>query len=426
MMPRRQPGNAAVQTIDLALAKVFGKALAIGLFIGVERYKSRKPGDAKSAGVRTFPVVALLGAVAALLGETLFTSLIFAALVVMMAIGYHRQTERSLGLTTELTALLTFWLGFLVATHETLVIAVAIVVVILLASKDALHGFVRGSITEVEFYDTLKFLAVVFVVFPLLPNEPIGPDGLFNPTQAWFLVILVSTISYSGYLLVRVLGPRRGLQVGSLVGGLVSTVAVTVSLADRAREAPESSRLLGATAVMANAVQYPRLLVLVWAVQPSLAQELAIPFLAATIVGIVGPLLVERVQRGDDADPESPLTLANPYSFWPAFKFALLFVAVLAGAHFAEQWLGAQGVWLVSAAAGLADASAISLSVAELVRSGGLSLDVAAWAVVIAVSTNALVKSTLAMTHGTRSLALWLAAGLGAMLAVAAGLLVAL
>ncbi len=410
-------------TLDLDQARVFGEALAVGLVFGVERYKSRKPDDAKSAGVRTFPVVALLGAVAALLGQPLYTALLFTALLVLLAIGYHRQTERSLGLTTELTALLTFWLGFLVATHETLVIATAIVVVILLASKEALHGFVKGGPTETELYDTLKFLAVVFVVFPLLPNEPIGPGGLLNPTHAWFLVILVSTISYSGYLLIRFLGPRRGLQVGSLVGGLVSTVAVTVSLAHRAREAPQAARMLGVTSVLANAVQYPRVLVLIGAVHPGLALRLALPFACATLAGIGGAVVLERLSGESGPEDEGPLGLTNPYRFWPALKFAALFVAVLLGAHFAEQSLGTEGVWLVSAAAGLADASAISLSVAELVRGGSVGIDAATWAVVIACGTNALVKGALGLSQGGRAFAGRLCGGLATMLAVAAGVL---
>ncbi len=409
--------------IDLALAKGFGEALAIGLLIGVERYKSRKPGDAKSAGVRTFSVVALLGAVCALLGDGVFTSLTFGAVVLLLGIGYHRQTEQSLGLTTELAAILTFWLGFLVQTHEPLVIATAIVLVILLASKDALHGFVRGQVSEVEFYDTLKFLAVVFVVFPLLPNEPIGPGGLFNPTQAWFLVILVSTISYVGYLLVRLLGARRGLRVGAILGGLVSTVAVTVSLAQRSREDPEASRLLGITAVMANAVQYPRLLLLVWAVDASLAARIAPPFLAAAALGAGGAALFDRLGRKKAVDEPHELVFTNPYSFWPACKFALLFVVVLAGAKLAESWLGMEGVYMVSALAGLADASAISLSVADMAHTGILSSNAAAWSVVIAIATNALVKSVLALVNGTRAIALWLTGGLVAMLAVAVGLL---
>jgi uncharacterized membrane protein (DUF4010 family) len=410
-------------TIDLELAKVFGEAIAIGLFIGVERYKSRKPGDAKSAGVRTFPLVALLGAVCALLGTQLFTVLTLLSLVVFLGIGYHRQTEQSLGLTTELAALLTFWFGYLVRTHETLIIATAIVVVILLASKQALHGFVRGQVTEVEFYDTLKFLAVVFVVFPLLPNEPIGPYEIFNPTQAWFLVILVSTISYSGYLLVRFLGAKRGLQLGAILGGLVSTVAVTVSLAQRAREDPDSARLLGVTAVMANAVQYPRLLILIWAVEPELALTLALPFLAAAGVGVGGALVLDKLARRTDSQDAHDLVLSNPYSFWPAAKFAALFVAVLAGVRLAEAWLGTDGVYLVSGLAGLADASAISMSVAELTRTDVLGTSSAAWAVVIAVSSNAVVKGCLALANGTRELALWLVGGLVSMVAVASALL---
>ncbi|MEP0546901.1 MAG: MgtC/SapB family protein [Rhodothermales bacterium] len=401
---------------DITLFKALGEALAIGLLIGVERYKSRSANQKASAGLRTFPAIALLGAVCALMEVPSFTVVTFGALLVLIGVGYWRESAKSLGLTTEIAALLTFWLGYLVGTYEALIISAAIVLTILLASKDVLHGFVKGKVSEIEFYDTLKFLAVVFVIFPLLPNRDIGPYEFFNPTEIWLLVILVSTISYSGYVLIRILGSKRGLQVNALVGGLVSTMAVTMSLAERARKAPEASRLFGITGVMANAVQFPRLLVLVWVVDRDLALFLAIPLMGAFVVGLVGAWALGHVRKVWEEAPPAEMLLENPYSFWPALKFALLFVVVFLFTKLTTIWLGEQGVYLVSAVAGLADVSAISLSVADMSHSGSVSLLAASVAILIAVSVNALMKWGVALVNGNRELAFWLGGGFLTML----------
>ncbi|MGW8180188.1 MAG: MgtC/SapB family protein, partial [bacterium] len=237
------------------LFKVFGEALALGLLIGSERYRGRGNRAGQTAGIRTFSIIALLGVTCAVLEIPGFTLITFGALVVFLVSGYWRETGEDLGLTTELAALLTFWLGYLTRGYETLAISTGIVVVILLASKKALHRFIRKQVSETEFFDTLKFLAVVFVVLPLLPNRYIGPFQFLNPTKIWMLIILISSISYTGYILIRLLGEKKGLAVNALLGGLFSTTAVTVSLADRARRASSGARLLGFAGVAANAVQ---------------------------------------------------------------------------------------------------------------------------------------------------------------------------
>lgn len=401
---------------DISLFKTLGEALAIGLLIGVERYKSRSPDEKKSAGMRTFPAIALIGAICALMNVNIFTLASFGALLIFLVVGYYRESTQSLGMTTEITALLTFWFGYLVNTYEILMISAAIVLVILLASKNVLHEFVKGKVTEIEFYDTLKFLAVVFVIFPLLPNRYVGPYEFFNPTQIWMLVILVSTISYSGYVLIRILGSKRGIQVNALVGGLVSTMAVTMSLAERARQAPEASRLFGVTGVMANAVQFPRLLVLIWFVDQQLALFLAIPLMGMFIVGLLGAWIVGYVRKVWEEEPPAELLLQNPYSFLPAIKFALLFVVVFFFTKLATVWLGEQGIYLASSIAGLADVSAISLSVADMFHNGSVSVLAASVAIFIAVTVNALMKWVVALVNGNRDLALWLGGGFLTML----------
>ncbi|MFQ5739861.1 MAG: MgtC/SapB family protein [Acidobacteriota bacterium] len=407
--------------METAVLRAFGEAFAIGLLVGVERYKDRDPGERKSAGIRTFTIFAVLGAVCGLFHQVAFTVMTLGALAILLVIGYFRQSAVSFGVTTEAAALLTFWLGYMVHANESLSITTAIVLVILLAAKDPMHEFVKEGVSETEFYDTLKFLAVVFVVYPLLPDRGIGPHHFLNPASIWLLIILVSTLSYSGYILTRLLGSGRGLKVSALLGGIVSTTAVTMSLAGRARRAPQFSRLCGVAAAMANAVQFPRLLLLISVVSTELGSALALPLLGMSAVGLLGARILAR--RGTAPEPSVELLLQNPYSFLPALKFGLLFVGVSFLAKTSTVWWGEQGIFLAAAVAGLGSASAIALSTAKLVASGSLAVETASTAILLAVAMNALFKWILALLNGNRRLAFWLGGGFATMLATGALLL---
>ena len=402
-------------TPDLDTLKLLGEALALGLLVGVERYRGRQPGEKKSAGVRTFTILCLLGAICGLFSVPVLTAVTFAAVAGLVLLGYYRSPAESLGLTTEFAALLVFWIGYLLHVHEVAAISMGIVLTIILAAKQTLHQFVREQISEAEFDATLKFLAVVLVIYPILPDRELGPYGVFNPRHVWGLVIVVSTISYGGYFLIRWLGKRRGLMLGSLAGGVVSTAAVTMSLADRARRAPEASRLMGTAAVLANAVQGPRLLLLLWLVDRGLARTLAVPLIGMAVVALAVAWLLGR--RAGSAEVDFPLQ--NPYSLQPALTFGVFFVAILLLVKLADLWLGDRGILLASGIAGTGSASAVALSVSKLMGQQALSPFVAATSVVLAVSTNAVAKWVLALVNGTRRMAFWLACGLAAMLAAA-------
>ncbi len=402
--------------MNLESFKIFGEALAIGLLIGSERYRDLEEGRHRTAGVRTYPIIALLGATAALIDVTAVTVASFLAVAVLMTVGYIRDPRGGFGLTTEMAALFTFWLGYLLRDYQFLAISSCIVVVILLTSKKVMHEFVRHQVSEREFFDTLKFLAVVFIVLPLLPNRDLGPLGFFNPTQVWMLIILVSAISYAGYILVRVLGNQRGLMISSVLGAVVSTTAVTLSLAERAREVSGLSRLCAVAGVLANSIQFPRILFLIWLVDHELGAALAVPLGAMLLVGIAGSFLVAWLTaEGRDSVPVAPV-LENPFSLKPVLKFGLLFVGVFFISKVSATWFGDQGILVVSAVAGLGGVSAIGLSLADLVHGGSVSIPVASLAVLLALTTNAAVKWILAFLNGTRELALWLAGGFIAML----------
>ncbi|UCF39197.1 MAG: MgtC/SapB family protein [Acidobacteriota bacterium] len=410
----------------IGLFRLFGEALAIGLLIGSERYKRKTKSEHEAAGVRTFAVISLLGGACAVMDSLPLTALTFSSLTIFLALAYYRDTATSeaYGLTTEMAALLTFWLAYLLKDFEPLAISTAIVLVILLAAKEKLHHFVRETVSQEEFFGTLKFLAVIFVVFPLLPNRYVGPVEFFNPTQVWMLVILISAISYAGYILIRVFGSRKGLLISSVLGGVVSTTAVTISLAERSREMPEISRVCGLAGIMANSVQFPRLLFLIWVVDASLGKFLLLPFLGMFLVGSVGGWLVGRMRHvGERIRPIQPL-LKNPFSLGPILKIGVFFVGVFTFSKWANVWFGESGIYLVSALSGLGSVSAVGLSLADMVGKESISIPVAAVAILIALTSNALLKWIVAAVNGSRKLAFWLGAGFVAMLGVGTPLII--
>ncbi len=402
--------------LSLESFKIFGEALAIGLLIGSERYRDLEEGRHRTAGVRTYPIIALLGAATVLIDQPALTVCTFAAVTLLMAVGYVRDPRGGFGLTTEMSALFTFWLGFLLRDHEVLAISSSIVLVILLTSKKVMHEFVRHRLSEQEFLGTLKFLAIVFIVLPLLPNRYIGPLDFFNPFQIWMLIILVSGISYVGYILVRIFGNQRGLLITSVLGAVVSTTAVTMSLAERDRETAGLSRICAVAGVLANSIQFPRVLLLIWLVDGELGQALTLPLGVMLAVGLVGSFFVWRLNSGGkDSVPVKPV-LENPFSLKPALLFGILFIVVFFVSKGAATWFGDQGIYLASALAGLGGVSAIGLSLANLVQGGSIHVHVAVVSVVIALVANAAVKWMLVLIHGTRGLALWLAGGFISML----------
>ncbi len=411
--------------MDLHLFRTFGEALALGLLIGSERYRGRQEGDSKAAGVRTFAIIALLGATAGLIQSTPLTLLSFAALAALVIVSYLRNSVTDPGLTTEMAALLTFWLGYLLRDYEALAVGTGIVVVILLASKRALHDFVRKRVSEAEFFSTLKFLAVVFVVLPLVPDQGLGPFGFFNPRKVWMLVILISGISYAGYVAVRVYGGEKGLTLSSLLGGMVSTTAVTLALAGRARENPLLSRFCALTGTMTGAVQFPRLLFVIWLVDDSLGARLLVPLATMTLVGLAVPALIQRRFRQVERTEPLLTELKNPFSILPVLKFALFLTAVLLAARVAASSLGAGGVYLTAAVSGLGGVTALGLSVADMVAQAALAPGPGSVAVLIAIAANMVSKTVLASVNGTVRMGAWLGAGFLLMLA-AGGTVVAL
>lgn len=407
-----------------------GVALAAGLLVGFEREGSVEPAERETSflgGARTHPLVALTGAVATLLVPALGIwplALAFAAFFTLVGVSYAQDVRRGSdhGLTSETAFLLVFLLGSLAATRglvgdagqkTVLVLSIAVVATLLLSVKPKLHALVARAAPQ-DLFATLKFLIVAVVVLPLLPDRPMGPLGALNPFSIGVLVVLIAGVGFVGYLAVRVLGPGRGLAVTGLVGGLASSTAVTLSLAGRSRLEPALARLYAPAVLLASTVMFPRVFLEVALVHPPLLGRLAVPFAAATVVGLGASAALLRGATRRAVGPE--VRFENPFELGAAVKWGLLFAVVLVLSRAGTTYFGAGGSYLTGLLGGATDADVVALSMANLARDGAVSGEVAAHTVLIGVAANTLTKAALATVIGHGPLARPLLPAFGAVL----------
>lgn len=392
-----------------------GLALAAGLLIGLERERSapREAGqDSFLGGVRTHPLFALVGGVATLVSRQLgpvAVALPLLALIVLLALNYGGDLlrARNRGVTSEAAFLLSFLLGALaltsgvlepLATRAFVVAGTAVVATFLLSSKATLHPLVE-RVTASDVSATLKFLVVTVVVLPLLPDRTFGPYDVLNPFQLGMLLVLISAISFIGYAAIRLLGAERGLGLTGLVGGLVSSTAVTLAMAGRARERPAIAGPAAFAVMLASTVMFARVLVVVAVVNPALVRHLVYPMATGAVGGLVACLILWR-RTARSGQPATEVAFENPVELGRAAAFALLFGLVLLGSKAASVHLGSGGAYVAGILAGATDVDAVALSMAELARSGSLTGQVAATATFLGVAANTLAKGFLALGVG--------------------------
>lgn len=400
-----------------------GESLLIGLIVGVERESDK---EERHAGLRDFISIGLAGGLCGLLNEPWVTVAALACLTALVAI-FHMQTPGRTGITTEIVAVVTFLLCVLTATPRLphgsqLAIALTVVLALFLDARDALRRFAREILTDREYWDTLRFLAVIFVILPVLPDGAYGPYGFLNPRRIWMFVILVSSISYLGYFLQKFLGESQGLRLTAVLGGLGSTTAATLAFARQAGEEPGRCRQLASAAVLANAVLNPRLAMLLWIVSPPLLWAALPALLAMTAAGILFAWSLTRAD-GRASGQGGPIGLGNPFRISVALKFGLLFVTVRLAARWATAEFGSAGAMVSSALGGTLDVDAISFSLAGVVRDGQVSAQAAVAALLAAIAANAVLKTVFAFSAGRAAFGKMVLAGFLLMFSAAAAVI---
>jgi uncharacterized membrane protein (DUF4010 family) len=387
------PGDAFGELIALATA------LAIGLLIGVERERS----PTAKAGLRTFALVTLFGALSAIVAQHLDSGWTIAAGVLavgaMIVSAYHRDTgqEADPGTTTVIALLVAYLLGVLTALGERqIAVMIAIATTVLLYFKPELRG-VLERFSRRDLLSVLQFGVITFIVLPFLPDHGYGPYDALNPYRIWLMVVLVSGIGLAGYIALRLVGGTRGALYVGFFGGLVSSTATTLAYS-RVGTDPAARPLATRVILIANLVVFARVFVVAAFVSTTLAMRLA-PVLGAAIV--VGAVLTLAFMRRNDMPGDIPVPeTANPTELREAVGFGAFFALVLVLSAWLNDIAGSKGLYLVAVASGLADVNAITLSTGSLFEQGSIVARVATLTIAVALVANHAVKLGFVLARG--------------------------
>jgi uncharacterized membrane protein (DUF4010 family) len=371
----------------------FLTSLGIGLLMGLER--ERNP--TARAGLRTFALVALFGAVCGVLSQTqgppwltvaglLLVGVMIISAYFDAAFANPREVKEEPGTTTSAALMLCFALGTMVVYgFDRLAVMLAIAATVLLYFKPELKGLAQ-NLERRDLVSILQFAVVSFIILPILPDRAFGPYSALNARQIWLMVVLISGVSLAGYLALRIVGRRHGAALLGLFGGLVSSTATTLVYARQGRSAPERRELSSSVIVLANLVVLGRLAVLTAVVSPALLPSL-LPVLGCAL--LPGAVLVAYGLRKLRSQDEPPVPdISNPTELRTALVFALIYAVVLLVAAWLHDKVGAAGLYGVALVSGLTDVDPITLSALRLFGLGSLAAPIAITSIGLAFLAN--------------------------------------
>lgn len=366
-------------------------SLVIGFIIGLQRelnniYRNRKD----LAGSRTFALVALLGYLGAFLNVN-----IFLGLIVLIGVGYYINAKQDdhKGITTEVALILTYLLGILIARDQVLAIFIAVLIVFILNIKDKLVQ-IEEKIDKEEVDATAIFLLITLTVLPILPNETVDKWNLINPFKLWFFVVLVSSISFVGYILSKRYSDK-GIYLTGFLGGLVSSTATTVIFSKRSKENKLLSKETAIGIGLANSMMFFRVFLWVLLLNISLAMFIIIPFVLASFSGF---LYLYILSKGGEKITQK-IKFTNPFDVFESIKYGLLFGAVFIGIQLGYNYFGNKGVYIVSLFAGISDVDAVTIAMSEMKN---ITTSIAGLGIVIATISNQISKLIYSFFIGSR------------------------
>jgi uncharacterized membrane protein (DUF4010 family) len=388
--------------MDFADIYPFLAALLIGALIGTERQRRLAEEKVRGvAGLRTFTLIALLGALSATLANyygPAFALAAFASFTILVGIGYASSVSAlgRIDFTAAVAAVVTFALGMLTSFEESILLAVALAILTtwILATRTITHRYVE-ALSETDLLDTLKMGIIALVIYPLLPDTPLDPWGVLSPREIWLMVVLVSLIGYVGYVLIRILGAERGLTLTGFLGGLVSSTAVTTSMASQVKVNHAILYSAVFATVIASSTMFLRVLFIVLLVNRDLFLPLLPQMLGMTLLGVALAYLLMK----KSAPLSKEVAVKDPFRIVPALKFGIFFAFVLLASNLATTYFGNAGAYVASIIGGLADVDAITLSMATLAKTT-LDPEIAVNSITLAAMTNTLVKLSIAYILG--------------------------
>jgi uncharacterized membrane protein (DUF4010 family) len=382
--------------MDLAIA------LALGLLVGVQRERS----GSVIAGVRTFGLIGVAGALAVMVGGSVgggatgavvvaATGLLGVVVLAVMGNVIRGAAEGDPGVTTEMAMVVVFLAGALAGSGErTVATIVGVATAVLLYAKPSLHKF-SAAMSDADLRAVLQFAVIAFIVLPMVPDRAMGPFGALNPRDLWVMVVLVVGIGIGGYVAHRLVGGARGAALSGVIGGLISSTAATASFARRVRGSPAMAPIATVAILLASMVVHVRVLVELGVVAPKQVGALAGPIGAlmgvSVVLCVVAWMMARRSAEGPGLEPGNPAELRS------ALVFGGVLALVQVAAAAATEWFGDRGLYAVAAISGLTDLDAITLSSGKMAADGGIGVAQAGTAIAIAMVSNVVMKSGIAV-----------------------------
>lgn len=386
-------------------------ALGIGLLIGVERERRKGDGATRgAAGVRTFALAALSGAIARLIGGEWLLIVACVGVALLATAAYLKDRSDDPGITTEVALILTLLLGGMAKDQPQIAAGLGVVVAILLAARSPMHRFAGAVLSEAEVRDGLIFAAATFVIWPLLPSAPLGPFGAVNLHAVWLVVILVMGIGAAGYVLVRLIGARFGLPLTGLVSGFISSTATIGAMGARAARDPRMLSAATAGAVLSNVATIVQIGVVLTVVDARVTLSMLSPLAFAALMAAAYAAAFTLIAWRGAVVVETPK--GGAFNLRDALGFAAFLCVVLIGSAALAHWFGDAGVIAGAALTGLVDVHAAAASVAALTAQGALPVDQAPTAILVALSTNTISKIAMAASSRAWPFLLRVAPGL--------------
>jgi uncharacterized membrane protein (DUF4010 family) len=409
--------------MDTDVLSALSLALGLGLLIGLQRERA----GSHLGGIRTFPLIALLGAFCGLLAyEYDYGALVAAAgfggvavLAILANLRTARSGDEAPGQTSEAAALLTYALGLFLATGQYAAAIVAGgVTAVLLHLKGPLHEF-AGDLKERDVQAIMRFVIISLIILPLLPNEAYGPYEVLNPREIWFMVVLIVGISLTGYIAYKLFQSRAGLALGGLLGGLASSTATTVAYARRVKGTPGAMAVAAVIIAIAWNVSVARVILEVAVVAPEMLTWIGPPLILLLFaMGVATAGVVWFARASSDTMPEQE----NPAELKSALIFAAIYAAVIFATAAVKEHHGGGALYVVAFVSGLVDVDAVTLSTARLAAARRIDAGTAWQAILLASLANLGFKAGAVLLLGSGQLLLRLAPVILAAIAAGAAL----
>ncbi len=389
------------------------EALGIGLLIGIEREQSmHKTGKDPSAGVRTFAIASLIGAVSMMVGGVPLLAVAVVAIGTARIVFVAQRADPTIGLTTTFALLAVVLLGALTTEATLLAAGVAVILASLLAARELLHGFSRTVLTAAELRDGLILGVSVLVILPVLPDLDFGPSGALNPRDLFIIVVLVMLIGAAGHISTRVVGARLGLPVSGFLSGFVSSTATIAALGRRAGEKPDDAKSSAAGATLSSVSSLVQISIILLTLSPAMfAAGFPLLFVAGLAAGLHGTAIIFLTLRGET----KPAVLELPsqvFSVKSAVNFALIVATVMLISAILNDYFGNAAIIVTVALAGLVSTNSATVALASLVAAGQIAAIDGALPLAAALSANTVVRIWIAMRSGDLSFRRTVSSGL--------------